>query len=101
MTMPQPAGDQLELRGHGYSRTVQSRGYSPVAYSPVTGVDQADIAILIVGGDTWSPGSWPVTNGPRVTVLTVKSTLYTLSTYPRAQILVRFALRLAVSEIHV
>ncbi len=31
--------------------------------------------------------------------LTVKSTLYTLNTFPKVQILVRFTLRLAVSEI--
>ena len=33
--------------------------------------------------------------------LIVKSTLYTLNTFPGALILVRFALRLAISEIHV
>ncbi len=32
--------------------------------------------------------------------LTVKSTLYTLNIYPEAQIVIRFALRLAVPEIH-
>ncbi len=40
----------------------------------VTEVDQADIAILIVGGDTWCPGSWPVASGTRVTVSCPQST---------------------------
>ncbi len=56
---------------------VRPRGVSGCVSStelPVTEVDQADIAILIAGGDTWSPGSWPVASGPRVTVSCLQST---------------------------